>query len=470
MPIDAGQHGYGTRTSSSRAARRTIAPLSPTDAPIERRRLSAVIHRHLGLLRAFDASIEQPRLRWELAGGVDAAIAPRDRSRRGERDASCATAAAAHSSHAASTGARWRPRFSEQRSRSAAWCRMIGRHEREPRPASLRSGLPIASSKAMRHTRHMRPAQRRLIRAVGERDPRPSPFELHQRARVAVPNQRARARQPPRLAAAAQSQIHASSSARVRSHHQLRDRCRSSPSGSGAPMSACADAMRSFSRSSSRVSPVPAATRWKAWTRRRCPMRSTRPMRCSSRIGFHGSSRLMTSRQCWCRLSPSRGGVGREQQPTRIARERRERRRPLGAAEPAVQDERGARELLTHVQQRVAKLREHHRRFGGAPQQPDERQDLRLARRCRGLRGVEAPSAAGVRAPDPIAAVRRPCRRLVVHDQLALRIAERQADLLLRCGLAPPPARRDDAGPIGPATRRSTARACGAPTARATRP
>ena len=44
-------------------------------------------------------------------------------------------------------------------------------------------------------------------------------------------------------------------------------------------------------------SAVPAANRLIACTVRVWPMRSTRPMRCSSRIGFQGSSRLMTSRQ-----------------------------------------------------------------------------------------------------------------------------------------------------------------------------
>ncbi len=44
-------------------------------------------------------------------------------------------------------------------------------------------------------------------------------------------------------------------------------------------------------------SAVPSANRLMACTVRVWPMRSTRPMRCSRRIGFHGSSRLTTSLQ-----------------------------------------------------------------------------------------------------------------------------------------------------------------------------
>ena len=76
-------------------------------------------------------------------------------------------------------------------------------------------------------------------------------------------------------------------------------------SGSGAPTRTRACRTRPASRSSRSVSPVPSATRCTTCTRRCWPMRSTRPTRCSSRIGFHGSSRLITMRQCACRFSPS---------------------------------------------------------------------------------------------------------------------------------------------------------------------
>ena len=153
-----------------------------------------------------------------------------------------------------------------------------------------------------RHTRHSAPAQRRAAAVArrGQRDPRRVAFEADGGCSSPCANQRSRAAQPARfghrlasadppvvivIASSAPSPA-ARSSARRRADRARR--CRPAR-----------DATRARSRASSRVSPVPPAIRWKAWTVRRWPMRSTRPMRCSSRIGFHGSSRLTTSRQWW---------------------------------------------------------------------------------------------------------------------------------------------------------------------------
>src|SRR5262249_11486196 len=54
-----------------------------------------------------------------------------------------------------------------------------------------------------------------------------------------------------------------------------------------------------------RSSIAPFVTKCRTWTLWRCPIRCTRPMRCSSVAGFHGTSRLTTTEAASCRLSPS---------------------------------------------------------------------------------------------------------------------------------------------------------------------
>ena len=72
-------------------------------------------------------------------------------------------------------------------------------------------------------------------------------------------------------------------------------------------------------------------------------------MRCSRRIGFHGSSRIDDEAAVVVKIESLRRCVGRQQQPERIARERREHRRPLIPRQAAMQHKGGTLERLAHV-------------------------------------------------------------------------------------------------------------------------
>src|ERR1700737_1738231 len=61
-----------------------------------------------------------------------------------------------------------------------------------------------------------------------------------------------------------------------------------------------------FSRmvSHTRSSMLPVVSMWTTWPGRACPGRGTRPIRCSSRAGFHGGSKLTTA-EADCRFRPT---------------------------------------------------------------------------------------------------------------------------------------------------------------------